>query len=82
MCRPRTPKAVAAPPAPPPPPPAPAPTTGVTAETAMADAGSATEARRREALGYSQRAKRKGTSMLKIRLAENVGGGSGSNVGY
>lgn len=80
MCmRPRAPKPLAAaataPPPPPPPPPAP------TAET-MADPGGATEARRRETEGYSQRAKRKGTSMLKIRLASNVGSGSGANVGY
>ena len=69
------------PPPPPDPPPPPPPPPASTAET-MADAGNATEARRRETQGYSQRAKRKGTSSLKIRLASNVGGGSGANVGY
>jgi|7_EtaG_2_1085326.scaffolds.fasta_scaffold212560_1 hypothetical protein len=65
------------PPPPPDPPPPPPPPPASTAET-MADAGSATAKQQ----GYVQRAKRKGTKSLKIRLASNVGGGSGSNVGY
>jgi len=69
------------PPPPPAPPPPPPPPPASTAET-MADAGSATESKRRQTSGHAQRAKRRGTGMLKIRLSNNVGGGSGSNVGY
>ena len=71
----------ASPPPPPPTPPPPPPPPAETAET-MAGAGDATEARRRAAHGYAQRAGRRGTSMLKIRLSDNLGGGSGANVGY
>ena len=60
-------------PTPPPPPPPPA----ETAER-MADAGQATA--RRE--GSTQRARRRGTSSLKIRISDNIGGGSGTNIGY
>ena len=62
------------PPTPPPPPPPPA----ETAES-MADPGQATA--RREG-STTQRAKRRGPRALKISLAENVGGGSGTNIGY
>jgi len=65
------------PPPPPAPPPPPPPPPASTAET-MADAGNATARQQ----GHAQRSKRKGTSSLKIRLASNVGGGSGANVGY
>ena len=70
MCLGRRPKA---PPPPPPPPPPPA-------ETAdeMAEPGQATNRR----MGRAQRARRRGTSALKIRLASNLSGGSGTNVGY
>lgn len=57
--------------------PLPTPPPAVTAEQ-MADPGSAAAKR----AGISQRAKRRGTSALKIRLSDNVAGGSGSNVGY
>ena len=70
----RTPK----PPPLPEPQPEPPPPPAATAET-MADPGRATA--RRD--GIVQRARRSGTSALRIRLADNVGGeGSGSNVGY